>query len=47
MADGTRKEIVYLKTGDKVLSMNPETHELEEDEVIIAENVAGQDGGII
>lgn len=37
MADGTRKEIVYLKVGDKVLSMNPETHELEEDEVIIAE----------
>lgn len=37
MADGTRKEIVYLKAGDKVLSMNPETYELEEDEIVLAE----------
>lgn len=37
MADGTLKEISAVKVGDKVLSLNPETGEQEEDEVIYSD----------
>jgi hypothetical protein len=33
MADGTTKAVCELKVGDKVLSLNPDTLQLEEDEV--------------
>lgn len=34
MADGTTKVVCELKVGDKVLSLNPDTLQLEEDEVL-------------
>ena len=37
MADGTIKEISQVKVGDKVLSINPETGEQEEDDVIYSD----------
>lgn len=37
MADGSYKEISTIKVGDKVLSLNPETGEQEEDEVIFSD----------
>ena len=37
MADGSFKEISTIKVGDKVLSLNPETGEQEEDEVIYSD----------
>lgn len=41
MADGTTKPICELKIGDKVLSLNPDTLKIEEDEVVDC------DGGIM
>ena len=37
MVDGSIKEISKIKVGDKVLSLNPETGEQEEDEVIFSD----------
>ena len=37
MADGSFKEISTIKVGDKVLSINPETGEQEEDEVVYSD----------
>lgn len=37
MADGSFKEISTIKVGDKVLSLNPETGEQEEDDVVYSD----------
>ncbi|MBQ6908094.1 MAG: hypothetical protein IJQ28_06925 [Clostridia bacterium] len=37
LADGGTKPIKRLKVGDKILSLNPETLEQEEDEIIVAD----------
>lgn len=37
MSDGSFKEISTIKVGDKVLSLNPETGEQEEDEVVYSD----------